>query len=138
MLTYREPDGTDVTEPSEAFLRERVLDADLTYWSGPAGDGFLVRQGEGEDRDLVLIVSDAGALVQYHDYLDRQDLVAADPPGDVDDWVEVYDGQELMRVRRRFLVSREAAWTAVSEFSRSGRAAPSLRWETELEVADED
>jgi hypothetical protein len=138
VLTYREPDGNEMENPSEDYLRDRVLGADLSYWEGPAGDAGLVRQGDGEDADLVLVVQAEGVLVRYRNFLAGDDRLVAEPPGDGADWVEVYDGQNTITVNGRFLVPREAAWNAVAEFVRTGRASPSLRWETQLEVRDGD
>jgi hypothetical protein len=138
MLTYREPDGNEVANPTEDYVRERVLGADRSYWEGPAGDAGIVRQGDGEDADLVLIVRAEGALVRYRNFLAGEDRLVADPPANGPEWVDVYDGQNTIRVNRRFLVPREAAWTAAAEFLRTGRASPSLHWETELEMQDGD
>jgi hypothetical protein len=136
MLTYRGPDAAEVVDPTEDWLRARVLDADLAYWEGPAGDATIELRGDGRDADLVLIVQAEGALVRYRNFMTNAEHLAAEPPGDDDGFVGVYDGQEELMINRRFLVPRSAAWTAVEAFARTGQPAPSLRWEDQLEMQE--
>jgi hypothetical protein len=136
MLTFREPDGSEVKDPSEDFLRQRVVEGDLDYWSGPAGDAWLLRQQDGEDADLVLTVQAEGVLVQHRDNLTGELRWVAGEPGD-GERVPFFDGQETWELGRRFLVPRPAAFEAVAEFARTGRPAPGLRWESELDLSEE-
>jgi hypothetical protein len=126
---YRGPDGVEIPAPTEPYVRDRLLGGDLAYWRGPAGDAGLFRQGGGDDADLTLIVHAAGVLVRHRDYLAREDRVLAAQAGPAGDRVDVYDGQQTWSIPRRFLVSREMAWTAAAEFMRTGRRASELSWE---------
>lgn len=137
MLTFREPTGYEVEEPTVEYLRSRVLDADLSYWEGPAGDAGLFRQHGDQDGDLVLLVQAEGALVFYRDYVAGEHKVLVGGPARGEpEWVDVYDGQETISIARRFLVPREIAWRAVAEFARSGDAAPGLQWEDGLQMQE--
>ena len=137
MLVYRGPDGAEVEEPSEEYLRGMLLGADLTYWNGPAGDAGLFRQDGSDDADLILIVQQNGVLVRHRDNVTGDERFLSQAPRGDDGWVEVYDGQETWRIGHRFLVPREMAWKAVTEFSRTGQPATGLRWEENLEIQEE-
>jgi hypothetical protein len=80
-LIYRGPDGQEVVAPTESFVRERLIDGDLSYWEGPAGDAVVFRQGGGEDASITLMVAAEGVILHFRDYVRREDVVLAHDPG---------------------------------------------------------
>lgn len=127
-LVYRGPDGREVVAPAESFVRERLVDGELSYWEGPAGDAVLFRQGGGEDASVTLLVAAEGVILHFCDFMRREDVVLAHDPGADAGRVAVYDSQEWWSVSRRFLVPRELAWTVTAEFMRTGHRPPGLTW----------
>ena len=134
-LTYHGPDGTEVVNPGEEFLRDVVLHAPASMWEVGSGDSGLDRS----DTDEALMFFAVEPFGMY---------VAFIPPGDVDvvttrspdtsAVVEHYIGGEPFVAPAACYLPRPLAWNVVREFVRHGRRLDTLRWVSigELEYDD--
>ena len=139
MITLQEPNGNEVQEPSLDYLRDRVLDADLAYWDGPAGGAGLFNRDSHRNAHLLLIVQAEGCLVTHRDLATRKDLFLTSPTAadQTVERVEVWDGQNELSIAPRFLVPREDAWAAVTAFVQTAAPSPELHWEDRLDMDEQ-
>jgi hypothetical protein len=133
-LVYQPPSGPAVEAPAEKYLRQCVMEADVTYWDGPNG----AHAGLSWEKDVdpfpvltLVLTMHAGEYCVCHMGDQGASYLAAAPPRDPIEWVPVWMCQDFVPLGRRFLVPKEMAWKAVAEFLRTGRPAGGLRWEAD-------
>jgi hypothetical protein len=134
-LTYHGPDGDEISNPGEEFLRDVVLHAPAATWEVGSGDSGLVRSDTTEAL-VFFAVEPFGMYVAFIQLADA-DVVTTRSP-DTSKIVAHHIGGEPFVAPAACYLPRPLAWEVVREFARHGRRLDSLKWVSLGELEYED
>jgi hypothetical protein len=122
LITYDNPTGDSIKNPSLEYLKEIVLTKDADFWKKGSGDSGI--EIEGVDERLIFFYDEPyGFFIMRHpDYL---------APYDENIKIEVVEhkvGGEPMRIPSCCYVSREKAWEIIREFIETEQIPTNINW----------
>jgi len=122
LITYDNPTGDSIKNPSLEYLKEIVLTKDADFWKKGSGDSGI--EIEGVDERLIFFYDEPyGFFIMRHpDYL---------APYDENIKIEVVEhkvGGEPMRIPSCCYVSREKAFEIIREFIATEQIPANINW----------
>jgi hypothetical protein len=122
LITYDNPTGDSIKNPSLEYLKEIVLTKDADFWKKGSGDSGI--EIEGVDERIIFFYDEPyGFFIMRHpDYL---------APYDENIKIEVVEhkvGGEPMRIPSCCYVSREKAWEIIREFIETEQIPTNINW----------
>jgi hypothetical protein len=122
LITYDNPTGDSIKNPSLEYLKEIILTKDADFWKKGSGDSGI--EIEGVDERLIFFYDEPyGFFIMRHpDYL---------APYDENIKIEVVEhkvGGEPMRIPSCCYVSREKAFEIIREFIETEQIPTNINW----------
>lgn len=122
LITYDNPTGDSIKNPSLEYLKEIILTKDADFWKKGSGDSGI--EIDGVDERLIFFYDEPyGFFIMRHpDYL---------APYDENIKIEVVEhkvGGEPMRIPSCCYVSREKAFEIVREFIETEQIPVNINW----------
>lgn len=129
-ITFIQPDGLDIENPSPDFVREVIYNEGNAYWQSNAGDAaFWFDENDERKADLIVVGKDPeGFRLEYQSYADDGDYVLTNEAPSNEE-VTVYVGGNRTNYWKNQFVSKETAWKAIEHFTQTGERLQGLNWQ---------
>jgi hypothetical protein len=124
-ITFEDPIGSKLINPSMAVLRHLILTPDPQYWKQGSGDAILrFKEGKADRRMLIMPNEMYGIYLKFLDEAGEEWLSLGEPGR----LKEVTECSDEWFASIGLFVSRERAWLAVEELAQIGVRTDKIAW----------